>query len=329
MGDPSPVLVGDIGGTKALLAIVERDGARWSVPRKRRYEIARHPGMLWIVRDFLGDDKSPATACFGFAGRVRGRRVEGTNLSWSVDADVLERELGLRQVSLVNDFVAAARGAVLLGPEDLEVIQQGEEDPDGHRAVLGAGTGLGEAILIRRGDGFDVMPTEGGHASFAPTDDLQIDLLRQLRRDLGRVSLDRVVSGPGLVRIYEFLRVRGAAPESPGVRKKMDEGDPAAAIGVAAMTSFDPLSTRAVEVFVSIYGAEAGDLALRSLATGGIYVAGGIAPRVAPAMCSDAFREAFRNKGRYASFMERNPIRLVTNLDAPLLGAAALAAGHP
>ena len=321
--EPQRVLVGDVGGTKTLLAIASRTRTGWSLDRRERYRSGEHDGLRGPVADFLGGGAPPEAACFGVAGPVLGRRVEGTNLPWAVDADELERTLAIPHVEVVNDLVAAAMG--LLDPARLEIVQVGDPDPRGTQAVIAPGTGLGEATVVRhRGERLP-LPGEGGHASFAPHGEAQIDLLRHLEAELGRVSLDRVLSGAGLVRMHDFLRARrGSAPE-PALRQGMESGDPAGAIARAGLDGTDPVAVDALGMFVDVLGAAAGDLALRSLATGGVYLAGGIPPRIAPALGDGRFIEAFRRKGRFRSFVERVPVLLVRDPDVGLLGAAALA----
>ena len=323
--EPRRVLVGDVGGTKTLLAIASRTRDGWAIDRRERYASDRHGSLQEPLRSFLQSTTPPEAACFGVAGPVQGRRVEGTNLPWTVDADELERSLAIPHVHLVNDLVATAMGTLFVDPAKLEIVQVGDPAPRGTRAVIAPGTGLGEATLVRhRGEPIP-LPNEGGHGSFAPNGDRQIELLRHLEAELGRCSLDRVLSGPGLVRIYEFLRETGETPEEPALHEALKSGDPAGAIAGAALTRSEPLASAALDLFVDIFGAEAGDLALRSLATGGVYLAGGIPPQIAPALSDGRFLEAFLRKGRSRPFVERVPVLLVRDPDVALLGAAALA----
>ena len=324
--DPGRVLVGDVGGTKTLLAIASRSRTGWTIDRRERFASAEHDDLRGPVRAFLGNGVPPEAACFGVAGPVIGRRVEGTNLPWVVDADELERSLAIPHVELANDLAATAMGTELLDPASLEIVQVGDAEPRGTRAVIAPGTGLGEGLLVRHRGQALPLPTEGGHVSFAPRGPEQVELLRRVEEEVGgRVSLDRILSGPGLVRIYRMFRDRGEAPEDPAVGLALARGDGPAAITEAALERSEPISARALETFVAIFGAVAGDVALRSLATAGVYLAGGIAPRIAPALRGDTFREAFLDKGRFRPFVERVPVLLVRDPDVTLLGAAALA----
>lgn len=316
------VLAGDIGGTKTLLALLERgpDGLRVLV--RERYESARHPGLAPIVRDFLARPDLPAIdrAGFGVAGPVVDGRCRVTNLPWEIDAAALQAELGLRHVALVNDFAAVAYGVTELGAGDLEVLQAGARDPHGPVALIGAGTGLGEAVLVPTPTGPRVLPSEGGHADLAPRDDTEIALLRFLLRRHHRVSYERIVSGPGLVTAYEFVIAEGLAPELADTRARMAVEDRGAVIGARALAGDDPACVRAVDLFVGLYGAEAGNLALKILPTGGLYVAGGIAGKLLPKLRA-GFLPAFLDKGRMSPLLATLPVAVVTNPEVGLLGA--------
>jgi glucokinase len=229
-------------------------------------------------------------------------------------------------VKLLNDLEALAYGSLVLAPEDLHVLHAGASPPrKGNVAVIAAGTGLGEAFLIRAGDRYHPVASEGGHADFAPRTDQEIALLRHLREKLGgRVSYERVVSGPGLVNVYEFLRESGAAPLSPGTERRLASEDPAAVISELGLpgTRSDPLCAAALDLFCSVYGAEAGNLALKCVALGGVIVGGGIAPKILPALARGPFVESFLDKGRYRGLLAGIPVRVALNDRAPLLGAA-------
>lgn len=319
------VLAGDVGGTKTLLAILAREEMGWKVVRTSRFRSHDHPDLSAPAREFLsGEDPLPERACFGVAGPVEDNRVEATNIPWVIDGEKLQRDLGISSVRVVNDFVSAAVGTQFLGPSDLETLSPAKPKPGGIRAVIGAGTGLGEAILVWRGNRYEAIPTEGGHAAFAPTDDLQMDLLRGLREQLGRVSVERLLSGSGLVRIYEFLRAREAVPESKETRERMASGDPAAGISEAAAERSDPLALRTLSLFAKIYGAEAGDMALRTLARGGVFIAGGIAPKILSSLKDGTFMTAFWDKGRFSDLLRSIPVHVVMNPHTPLFGAAEL-----
>ena len=330
------VLAGDIGGTKVFLEIAELKDGRARVLHERRYFSEAFDGLEPIVREFLQTLPSdvPAgvdAACFGVAGPIvataHSQRASLTNLPWIVDSDVLGRELGVAKVRLINDFQAAGYGIEGLDAHDLVVLQDVPARPRAPRIIIGAGTGLGQGILFWEHDHYEVLATEGGHTDFAPTDELQVALWRYLRRQFDRVSYERVLSGPGLVHIYTFLREHGDAPESPQLAEAMDVGDPAAVIGEAGAEGRDPLAAKALDLFVQVYGAQAGNFALSTLPTGGIYVAGGIAPKIIGRLRDGQFMRAFLDKGRMSDLLAGMPVSVVMNAKVGLIGAA-LAAGR-
>ncbi len=328
------VLAGDIGGTKTRLLLAEC-AANTCIPIvERTYTSASFTGLAPIVRVFLqgvGVTEAPAEcACFAVAGPVleteAGQIARITNLPWELRSAYLATELEIPRVRLINDFQGVGYGIDALGPDDFEVLQIGRETVRAPRAIIGAGTGLGQAILIWQNDHYEVYPTEGGHADFAPTDEWQMGLLRDLMREFGRVSYERVLSGPGLVRIYAFLRDNREAEESPALREAMHQGDPAAVISAYALTRDDPLANLALDLFIRIYGAQAGNFALTCLARGGVYVAGGIAPQIIERLRSDTFLTAFNDKGRMAPLTTEMPVRVILNPRVGLFGAALAAA---
>jgi glucokinase len=272
---------------------------------------------------------SPGGVCLAVAGPVHqtpaGQSVRVTNLSWGLDSRALTAEFGFPRLRLINDFQAVGYGIETLMHDDLVVLQQGQPEPYGVRAVLGAGTGLGQAVLIRQQKHYEVFPTEGGHVDFAPADDEQVDLWRYLQVRYGHVSCERIISGPGLVDIYGFLRGQGRAAESPRLAGELRQGDPASAISNAALTDGDPLAMQALELFVRVYGAQAGNLALSVLAGGGIYIAGGIAPKIIDKLRDGEFMRAFQAKGRMASLLQSVPVSVVMNENVGLLGATLAA----
>jgi len=253
---------------------------------------------------------------------------QATNLPWRIDARALERQLSIQSVRLVNDFHALAIGIGELPPTDLVVLHDAPSDPGGPWVVLGAGTGLGEAIIVHGPCGREVISSEGGHTDFAPRNELEMDLLRYLLRRHARVSYERVISGPGLAALYDFFRDRDPGAASPSVDAELaaDLEQRPACISAHALAGDDPLCQRALDLFVSLYGAEAGNLALKVVARGGVYVAGGIAPRILPRLLDGAFEQSFLTKGRLSALLQRTPVYVVTNPDAGLLGAAAIAA---
>lgn len=328
------VLAGDIGGTKTRLLLAECTASACVPIVERTYTSAAFTGLASIVRVFLqgvgATDAAAERACFAVAGPVRetetGQSARITNLPWELHSAHLATELEIPRVRLINDFQGVGYGIDALGPDDFEVLQAGQVTTHAPRAIIGAGTGLGQAILIWQNDHYEVYPTEGGHADFAPTDARQMGLLRELMREFGRVSYERVLSGPGLVRIYAFLRDSRKAEESPALREAMHLGDPAAAISAYALTRNDPLASLALDLFVRIYGAQAGNLALTCLAQGGVYIAGGIAPQIIERLRDSTFLTAFNDKGRMAPLTTEMPVRVILNPRVGLFGAALAAA---
>jgi len=322
------VLAGDIGGTNARLAIVELgSGARIIAEQTLASRAVQSPAAM--IADFLAKQPSlPAHACLGIAGPVVDGTVSGTNLPWVLDAHELGRELGIPALRLLNDFQAAAHALALLGSGDLLTLQEGVRDPQGAIALIGAGTGLGEGFLVRAGDRYSVQASEGGHSSFTPTDQRGWDLFQHLAAKFGHVSWERVLSGPGLVNIFEFLAEGRRWEGADRIREAMVQGDAPAVISRLALDGADPVAVEALDLFVDAYGAQAGNLALTVLATGGVYVAGGIARQIAPKLADGRFLRAFRRKGRMTALLERLPVQVILNPDVGLLGAAA-AAGTP
>lgn len=320
------VLAGDIGGTSTRLAYFDTSGGKLSPLAEGRFPSQEAAGLEEIVGRFAAEQGLKAErACFGIAGPVRQGRVRTPNLPWSVDATVVARTLELPEVQLLNDLEANAYGIDLLTPEDLAVLNPGVPDPTGTIAVVSAGTGLGEALAYWDGSGHRPLPSEGGHADFAPRTELEAELLLYLRAEHGRVSTERVVSGPGLRNIYRFLRDGRHLPENPAVAEAMRRGDPSAEIARAAQTGECPLCEQVLELFVSLYGAEAGNVALRYLAVGGIYLGGGIAPKLIERLKGHGFMQAFTAKGRLSPLLENIPVKVILNERTALLGAARCA----
>lgn len=326
------VLAGDIGGTKTLLQIAEVQAAHAQPLVTRRYESAHHASFAGLVREFLADPAvcaagDASAACFAVAGPVMagaaGEAVRVTNLPWVIESSALAREFGMRRVRLVNDFQAVGYGIEALRPADLAVLQEGIPRAHGARAVLGAGTGLGQAILVWRRDHYEVLPTEGGHADFAPADEEQVGLWRYLRGRHGRATWERVLSGPGLADIYSFVCASAGAREA---FEAVPDAERPAAISAAAIAGSDAQATTAIELFVRVYGAQAGNLALATLALGGVYLAGGIAPKLLPQLRAGDFLRAFCDKGRMAGLLRDVPVAVVLNEEIGLLGAALAAA---
>lgn len=318
---PPAILAGDVGATHTRLAVFTAD------PRTpaafATYASHDHAGLEEMVRLFLTAHPADiGCACFGVAAVIRNGHAETTNLAWSVDAASVARVLGLQSVALINDLAANAYGIAELTPGDLETLHPGVPDPDGTVVVISAGTGLGEAALLPDGDTVRVISTEGGHTDFGPRSELEVDLYRYLAAQDAHVSYERVCSGMGLLNVYRFLRGRSRVPEPPWLTAEIADRDASAAISRAALEQRDPVCAQALDVMVSVYGAEAGNLALKYLATGGVYVGGGIAPQILPKLRDGAFTRSLTAKGRFTELLERFPVHVVLNDRTALLGAA-------
>jgi glucokinase len=332
------VLAGDIGGTKTLLAICEvtqagdraAGAARVQVLAQRRYDSRKFPGLGAICRAFAAEvaQPMPALAGFGVAGPVANGRSHTTNLPWVLDEKDLAQTLGATSVRLANDFHTLALGIPSVAPKDLVTLNEGVRDPQGPWAIIGAGTGLGEAIATLGASGQrEVLATEGGHTDFAPGTELEIGVLRFLAARYGHVSWERILSGDGLVNLAESIaQVTGLKPSDALADVVAHDRHNAPAAVTAAAAQGDALCKHALELFCKLYGAEAGNLALKTLATGGVFVAGGIAPRIVDSLRDGRFREAFFDKGRMRALLEQMPVQVVLDTEAGLLGAAALAA---
>ena len=321
------ILAGDIGGTNTRLAIFEVEDERPQVILEQTYRSREHGNLEEIVSQFLKQAGTDVKgACFGVAGPVRDGRAKTANLPWVIDAKALAKLSGDAPVTLINDLEANAYGLAALDAEDFVVLHEGAPDVRGNEAIISAGTGLGEAGLQFEAKKRCPFATEGGHADFAPRDELQIELLRFLMAETPHVSCERVLSGPGLFNIYRFLRDTKRFAEPVWLAEQMSKEDPSAVISKTALEERSELCAQALEIFVSIYGAEAGNLALRVLATGGVFVGGGIAPKILRKLREPAFIESFVAKGRMSSLMEAIPVRVIMNDKTALLGAALRAA---
>lgn len=323
-------LAGDIGGTKTLLGLFELSGGRRVSVREASFPSQGYPSLESIIDDFLsaGASRRKLRGCaVGVAGPVVRGRSQVVNLRWPVDSRRLAGKLGLARVQVLNDLEATAWGVTELPARKTENLTPGVRPALGNAAVIAAGTGLGMALLVL-GDGhLHATASEGGHQEFGPRDDLEIELLRYLRQRHGRVSIERVVSGPGLSAIYQFLVDTGRGSESESMSRRLAEApDRNAVITEAGLAGEDPTAERALDRFVSLYGAAAGDLALVAQATGGVFVGGGIAPKILPKLRTGEFVRAFRAKGRLASLVEKIPVRVILEPRTALLGAAVCAA---
>jgi glucokinase len=320
------ILAGDIGGTNARLAYFQSQNGRFELVSERVFPSREHHEFGEIVTKFLEESGTkPEAACFGIAGPVRNGRVETSNLPWVIEEAVLARQICLPSTFLINDLEATAWGMGALTQNDLVALNQPKGTVAGNQGVVAAGTGLGQAGLFWDGIRHHVFACEGGHTDFAPQNELQIELLRFLQKRFGHVSYERILSGPGLVNVYEFLRDSGDGKESTELAAAMKDHDPAAAISKAALAGSDPLAVKALDIFVEVYGAEASNLALKVMSTGGLFLAGGISPKILPKLTGPAFMKAFLNKGRMRPLVESMPVYVVTNEKAGLLGAARCA----
>ncbi|KAF0191750.1 MAG: glucokinase [Gammaproteobacteria bacterium] len=328
------VISGDVGGTKTLLQIAEvHDGAVRSI-HEQRFDNHRFASFDEIARCFLDDAPADVmgdlqAVCIAVAGPIEdtedGRRVDVTNLPWSLEEPSLATLFDTRRVRLINDFEAVAYGTEALTSADFLVLQRGLDQPHGNRMTLGAGTGFGCCQSLWQGDRYLVMPSEAGHADFAPTDATQIALLSHLLDNASQVEIEQVLSGPGLKTIFDFLRESRGISASVGLRDAMHDGDAVAAIAQFGKTQRDPLASDALDTFVKIYGAVAGNLALLCLPYGGIFIAGGIAPKLSAVLADGRFTTAFRNKGKMSALMARFPLHIVRDEGVGMKGAALVA----
>jgi glucokinase len=333
------LLAGDLGGTKTLLRLVtaaDPDRAQF----ERSYHSPTYPNIIAIVRDFVAAAQTQlgqieiASACLGIAGAVIDRASYLPNLEWHINAEELERELHIPTLKLINDFTAIGYGIPQLQPIDLHVLQAGTSIPRAPIAIIGAGTGLGQGFLIHNGGHYQVMPTEGGHVDFAARSRQEFELFEYIckSKQLDRISVERVLSGAGIVSIYQYLRDTGNFSETFDVANvvRLWESstaavDPTAAISAMAIAKTDPLSQATMKMFVSLYGAEAGNLALKTLPYAGIYIAGGIAAKNLPLLTDGTFMAAFNHKGRVSNILAEIPVAVVLNPQVGLLGAVAQA----
>lgn len=320
------ILAGDIGGTYTRLALFNFEGEQPELVVMDVFPSQKYESLYAIVQKFV-DLYTPQIeyACFGVAGPVKHGRSETSNLTWVVDAHQLSSQLGLERVGLINDLEASAYGIPVLESKDFFVLNEGIPDPSGNAALISAGTGLGEAGLHWEGDHYQPLPSEGGHADFASRNELEIELFLYLLKQYRHVSFERVLSGPGLYNIYRFLRETGRGDEPAWLTEQIRHEDPSSVITRLALDRSCDLCVRALDIFVSIYGAEAGNLALKFKATRGVFVGGGIAPKIIQKLKDLTFMKAFVGKGRMKSLLEDIPVRVILNDKLGLLGAARFA----
>jgi glucokinase len=319
------ILVGDIGGTKTVLALAAPSGERIELSAQKKYPSRDFAGLGDIVGRYLDETGARVeTAALAVAGPVRDGRSRTTNLPWEIDAAELEKPFGLRRVGLLNDLEAVAWGVPALADTDLAVLQPGAADAQGNACVVAAGTGLGQAGMLWDGQRYRPFATEGGHCSFAPTTDArEMGLLTQLAERYGHVSWERLVSGMGIGNIYGFLAGQAKITHPDAVAKALaGDGDLAAAVAATAAEGACPVCVESMDLFARLYGREAGNVALKHMALGGVYLGGGIAPKNLDLLQSGGFSAAFRDKGRMGALMEQIPVRVILDPHTPLRGAA-------
>ena len=320
------ILVGDIGGTKTVVTLLKNTGDGLEEIRESVFSSQEHRALEEILDKFFREAKTPPiqAACFGIAGAVIDGKSNPTNLPWHLDEKEIAKTLGVPRTRLINDLEAAAYGMLHLKDDELYELNRGTgPGRKGNVAVLAAGTGLGEAMLFWDGRRHHVIASEGGHADFAPRTDEEIELLKYLRKKYdGHVSYERVLSGPGFFNVYCFLRDSGFAPEPDWMTERLEAGDPSVVVTKAGLEDKDPLSVRTLELFSNIYGAEASNLALKCVAMGGVYIGGGIAPKILPALSAGHFMNGYRDKGRFTELVESMHVCVALNPRTPLIGAA-------
>ena len=317
------VLAGDIGGTKTRLAVCEVEGARLDTLCEASYPSGEYVSLDAIVQDFLDRaDADCRQACFGIAGPVQQGRAETTNLPWVIEAQAMAAGFGFDTVSLMNDLQANAWGIEALDDDDCCLLSAGRPDAAGNASIIAAGTGLGEAGLYWDGQRHWPFASEGGHADFSPHSDLEIALLDYLRKRFAHASWERVVSGPGLVNLHDFLCAHRGVAVPAWLHDEMAAGDAAAAISRAALDERDAVCADALDLFVHLYGVEAGNHALKIMATGGIYIGGGIAPRILDKIKGPLFMQGLLSKGRMQPLLEGMPVRVILNDRTALYGPA-------
>jgi glucokinase len=321
------ILVGDVGGTKTRLALYESKKEKMMRVEKEDFASAEYQGLEAIINDFLSRRKiTVSAACFGVPGPVTDGESSATNLPWFLSERNIAEKTPVKKVKLINDLVALTSAVPNLAAEELAVLYEGKGVSRGApRAVLAPGTGLGQAFLYFDGARYHVHASEGGHVDFAPNTDLEIELLKYLQNKFGRVSYERVLCGPGLVNIYEFLKHSGFAPEPPQLRSRFKKEDAAAVISTTGQSGEFELCVKALDMFVSILGAQAGNMVLTLVTTGGVYLGGGIPPKIFKKLADGAFLKSYFAKGRLRPLVERTPVYIIKDDHAALLGAAYIA----
>ncbi len=319
-------LVGDIGGTKTNIAVLDYSDKKFKSIFENSFLSKDYDSLRTIVKKVFEEDLKGkfniSKACFGVAGPVKNGKCDATNLPWLVDAKKIAEVLSLNpsDVFLLNDLEAAAYGIECLEDKDLFILNKGDEQKGGTRCLISAGTGLGESIMVFDGKNYRPIPSEGGHTDFAPRNKIEMDLLENLMDKYGRISYERVLSGPGLANTYEFFKKTSYQDISAWLSERIKQEDPSAVISEVGMSKKDEACEKALDLFVSVYGAEAGNLALKSLSTGGVYIGGGIAPKIIDKIKEGAFMQAFTNKGRLSVMISQMPVKVILNPKHPVIG---------
>ena len=324
------ILSGDIGGTKTILQLSQYVDGKYSVLAEQRFDSKSYDNFEDLLHEFLNHNKPIAgdirSACVGVAGPVGNQQAKVTNLPWRLNSNELAGKLGIPDFALINDFQAIGYGIEQLGATDLVTLQAGEVVPQGIRAVIGAGTGVGHAVLAWCSGAYQVLSSEAGHSSFAPVNETQQALLQYLSKKYDVVSLERVLSGPGIENIFQFFAARDASQLTDALRSATKQSDTTPAVVEFALAKKDPVAVETLELFIEVYGAAAGNLALFAMATGGVYIAGGIAPRIVNKLQEGRFVDAFNNKSKMQSLLSNIPVNVITNPKVGLLGATVYAA---
>jgi glucokinase len=326
------ILAGDIGGTKTILQVSQYVEGKLSVIVEQRFDSGLFPTFDELLSQFLADNQVNVqeldSACVGVAGPVENQQARVTNLPWHLDSDLLATKFSLPRVELINDFQAVGYGIEQLGDADLVTLQAGQAVHQGVRAVIGAGTGVGHAVMAWCSGAYQVLSSEAGHSSFAPVNDLQQELLVYLTRQYDAVSVERTLSGPGIENIFRFFCAREPDQLTPQLQQATGQQEITPVVVEFALAKKDPLAIKTLDMFIEIYGAAAGNLALFAMATGGVYIAGGIAPRIIDSLSQGSFINAFNHKSKMQHLLSSIPVKVITNPKVGLLGAAVSAARY-
>jgi len=324
------ILAGDIGGTKTILQLSQYANNNFSILAEERFDSKSFETFDSLLNQFLKQNNDQGneleSACIGVAGPVENLQAKVTNLPWRLDSAELANKYAIPDFALINDFQAVGYGIEQLGEADLVTLQDGQAVRYGVRAVIGAGTGVGHAVLAWCSNAYQVLSSEAGHSSFAPVNDLQQELLKYLTQQYGVVSLERTLSGPGIENIFQFFCAREPGQLTQELQHASEQQEITPVVVEYALANKDPLAIKTLEMFVEIYGAAAGNLALFSMATGGVYIAGGIAPRIINSLSQGSFINAFNNKSKMQQLLSSIPVKVITNPKVGLLGAAVYAA---